>query len=72
MKHKLSATYESILIKLDDITLSQLGFSKYIWVWFVSLFCITKLYALLVLIKPFVKSCYNYQKYEYEYKYEYE
>ena len=30
MKNKLAASYESILIKLDDITFSQLGFSKYV------------------------------------------
>ena len=30
MKIKLAASYESILIKLDDITFSQLGFSKYV------------------------------------------
>ena len=28
MKNKLAASYGSILIKLDDITFSQLGFSK--------------------------------------------
>ena len=28
MNNKLAASYESILIKLDDITFSQLGFSK--------------------------------------------
>ena len=30
MKNKLAASYGSILIKLDDITFSQLGFSKYV------------------------------------------
>ena len=30
MQNKLAASYESILIKLDDITFSQLGFSKYV------------------------------------------
>ena len=30
MKNKLAASYESILIKLDDITFSQLDFSKYV------------------------------------------
>ena len=30
MKNKLAASYESILIKLEDITFSQLGFSKYV------------------------------------------
>ena len=30
MKNKLAASYESILIKFDDITFSQLGFSKYV------------------------------------------
>ena len=30
MKNKLATSYESILIKLDDITFSQLGFSKYV------------------------------------------
>ena len=30
IKNKLAASYESILIKLDDITFSQLGFSKYV------------------------------------------
>ena len=34
----------------------------YIWVWLVSLVCIIKLYPMLVLIKPFVESCYNNQK----------
>ena len=29
IKIKLAASYESILIKLDDITFSQLGFSKF-------------------------------------------
>ena len=30
MKNKLAASYESILIKLDDLTFSQLGFSKFV------------------------------------------
>ena len=30
MKNKLAASYESILIKLDNITFSQLGFSKFV------------------------------------------
>ena len=30
MNNKLAASYESILIKLDDITFSQLGFSKFV------------------------------------------
>ena len=30
MKNKLAASYEFILIKLDDITFSQLGFSKFV------------------------------------------
>ena len=30
MKNKLAASYESILIKLDDITFSQLGCSKFV------------------------------------------
>ena len=30
MKNKLAASYESILIKLDDITFFQLGFSKFV------------------------------------------
>ena len=30
MKNKLAASYQSVLIKLDDITFSLLGFSKYV------------------------------------------
>ena len=30
MKNKLAASYESILIKLEDLTFSQLGFSKFV------------------------------------------
>ena len=30
MKNKLAASYESILIKLDDLTFSRLGFSKFV------------------------------------------
>ena len=30
MKNKLASSYESILIKLDDIDFSQLGFSKFV------------------------------------------
>ena len=30
MKNKLAASYEFVLIKLDDISFSQLGFSKYV------------------------------------------
>ena len=30
IKNKLTASYESISIKLDDITFSQLGFSKFV------------------------------------------
>ena len=33
----------------------------YIWVWLVSLVCIIKFYPMLVRIKPFVYSCYNYK-----------
>ena len=30
MKNKLAASYETILIKLDDLTFSQLGFNKFV------------------------------------------
>ena len=30
MKNKLAPSYEPILIKLDDFTFSQLGFSKFV------------------------------------------
>ena len=30
MKNKLAASYESILMKLDDITFSHVGFSKFV------------------------------------------
>ena len=30
MTNKLAASYESILIKLDDLTFSQFGFSKFV------------------------------------------
>ena len=30
MKNKLAASYESILINLDDLTFSQLGFSTFV------------------------------------------
>ena len=58
MKNKLAAAYESILIKLDDFTFSQLD-SMYavpvdvlrlcIWVLLVSLVCIIKLILCLFL-----------------------